>query len=136
MQDVGRVAALALAGLLAWAAVAKLRRRRPTAESFLALGLPQPRALALAVPLVEAAVAAGLVLRPRVGAWPALALLVAFSAVIVRALAAGAGVPCACFGSTTERPVSARELVRNAVLAAFAVLATGAGPGWALSPLF
>ncbi len=135
MQDAGRVAALALAGLLGWAAVAKLRRRRATIASFQDLRLPAPSVLAVVVPVVEAFVAAALVLRPRLGGWPALLLLAAFSIVIVRAVAAGAEAPCACFGSGGGRPVSTRELVRNAVLAALAVLATGAGPGWALSPV-
>ncbi|MBW3651315.1 MAG: hypothetical protein KY458_12185 [Actinobacteria bacterium] len=136
MHDAGRLAALALAGLLGWAAVAKLRRRPATIASFQDLRLPAPSVLAVVVPVVEAFVAAALVLRPRLGGWPALLLLAAFSIVIVRAVAAGAEAPCACFGSGGERPVSTRELVRNAVLAALAVLATGAGPGWALSPVF
>lgn len=135
MPAVGGAAALALAGLLGWAAVAKARRRPATTASFQDLRLPAAAALAVVVPVVEAAVAATLVVRPRAGAWPALFLLGAFSIVIVRAVAAGAEAPCACFGSGGDRPVSTGELVRNGVLAALAVLAAGAGPGSAFSSL-
>lgn len=130
MEAVGRAATVILVGVFAWAAVAKLRRRPATMASFRDLRLPAPGILAVAVPVVEALVAGLLVAHPPVGGALALALLAAFSIVIVRAVAAGAEVPCACFGSTTERPVSTRELMRNGVLAALAVLATGAGPGW------
>ncbi len=133
MEAVGRAAAVILAGVFALAAFAKLRRRPATTASFRDLRLPAPATLAVAVPVVEALVAALLVAQPRVGAALALALLAGFSMVIVRAVAAGAEVPCACFGSTGQRPVSTRELMRNGVLAALAVLATGAGPGWVLS---
>lgn len=133
MEAVGRAAAVILAGVFALAAFAKLRRRTATTASFRDLRLPAPATLAVAVPMVEALVTALLVAQPRVGAALALALLAGFSMVIVRAVAAGAEVPCACFGSTAQRPVSTRELMRNGVLAALAVLATGAGPGWILS---
>lgn len=133
MEAVGRAAALVLAGVFVGAALAKLRRRPATEASFRDLRLPAPATLAVAVPTVEALVAALLVAQPRVGAALALALLAGFSIVIVRAVAAGADVPCACFGSTAQRPVSTRELVRNAALAALAVLSTGAGPGWVLA---
>lgn len=133
MEAVGRAAAVILAVVFALAAIAKLRRRPATTASFWDLRLPAPATLAVAVPMVEALVAALLVAQPRVGAALALALLAGFSMVLVRAVAAGAEVPCACFGSTAQRPVSTRELMRNGVLAALAVLATGAGPGWVLS---
>ena len=42
-----------------------------------------------------------------------------------------AGAPCACFGSARREPVSGVELVRNAMLMALAIVATGAAsPGW------
>jgi uncharacterized membrane protein YphA (DoxX/SURF4 family) len=127
-------AALVLAVVFLWAAVAKVRDRAGTAASFRGLGLPAPAALAVAVPVVEVALAVGLVVRPSIAGWLALALLVAFTLVIAGAIARGVEVGCACFGSAAnDRPVSTLEVVRNAGLAALAVVATGAS-GDALWP--
>ena len=134
MRDLGGAAALVLAVVFAWAAVAKVRTPAETASSFRGLGLPGASQLAKVVPLVELAVAVGLVLAPPLVAWVALALVLVFSVVIARAVAAGSTVTCACFGSAAgrgdeARPVSAVELVRNAGLGALAVVASGSGPG-------
>lgn len=134
MDDVGQAAALALAAVLALAAWSKARDLAGTAASFRGLRLPAPALLAIAVPAVEALTAAALVVRPALAAWVALALLVAFTVVIGRAMARGDDVPCACFGSGATRPVGAGDLVRNAGLASLAVLASGAGSGSALWP--
>lgn len=134
MTDLGRALALLLAAVLVWAAVAKLRRPDETSKSFGDLGLPAPRALAWTVPGIELAIAGWLVLAPAAAAWAVVALLAGFTVVLARGIAAG--VPCACFGSTSTEglPVSAREIVRNALLAGAAVVATGSGPGDALWP--
>jgi hypothetical protein len=132
--DLARAAALVLGAVFAWAAVAKVKDRGATARSFAGLAIPSPRALAIAVPGVEAAIAIGLVAAPAVVAWPALALVAAFSIVIARAVLAGATVSCACFGGGGERPVSVVELVRNGGLGALAIVASGAGAGDALWP--
>lgn len=134
MTDLGRAMALVLAVVLALAAVAKLRRIADTSRSFERLGLPVPRVLAWTVPAVELGIAGWLVLGPAAAAWAAIALLVAFTVVVGRGIAEG--VPCACFGSTSTdgSPASARELVRNAMLAGAGVVATGSGPGDALWP--
>ena len=134
MEDLAQAAALALAAVLAWAAVAKAREREATVRSFRGLGLPAPGALAVLVPSAEVAVAAGLVVAPSVASWPALALVAGFSIVIARAVAARSTVPCACFGGGSDRPVSVVELVRNAGLGGLAVIASGAGSGPALWP--
>ncbi|HET9443342.1 MAG TPA: MauE/DoxX family redox-associated membrane protein [Acidimicrobiales bacterium] len=135
-HDVGPAAALVLGAVLAWAAAGKARRRAATASSFRGLRLPAPGGLAVAVPAVEAALAVALVLAPAVASWPTLALLLAFSAVVLRAVLAGEQVPCNCFGSggAGDSPVSSLDLVRNAGLAALAVLASGAPDGSALWP--
>lgn len=118
-------AALLSAAVLAWAGIAKWSRPRGTAASFAGLGLPAPRLLARAVPLVEMAAAAGLVVAPRVGAVAALFLLASFSVVLVVALRRGTAVGCACFGTARTRPVSVVDLLRNVGLAGLAVLALG-----------
>jgi uncharacterized membrane protein YphA (DoxX/SURF4 family) len=135
MTDLAAAAALVLAGVFAWAGVAKLRHHGPTLDSFRGLGLPAPAVLARTVPVVELAVAAGLLLAPALTAWVALALLLGFTFVIGRAIVRGSTVSCACFGGSAsragedERPVSVVELVRNAGLGALAIVAGGAGAG-------
>lgn len=132
MIDLAAGAAVVLVVVFGWAAAAKLRRRPATERSFRELGLPAPALLSRAVPLVEAAVATGLVVRPAPAALAALVLLVAFSAVVLRAILRGDDVACACFGATTNEAVSTADLLRNAGLAALAVLASASRAGTAL----
>lgn len=134
VQEFGQAAALVLAAVFMWAAVAKARNLEATIASFRGLGLPGPAVLARTVLAVEAALALGLVIRPVVAAWPAVALLALFTIVVARAVARGAQVRCACFGSTSTRAVSSVELIRNAGLISTAVVASGAGTGTALAP--
>jgi uncharacterized membrane protein YphA (DoxX/SURF4 family) len=133
VTDLAAAAALVLAAVFAWAGVAKLRHAATTTASFTGLGLPAPAVLARAVPLIELVVGAGLVFAPAFAAWIALALLLAFTVVIGRAVTSGSTVSCACFGSGAgsedDRPVSALELVRNAGLGGLAIVAGGAGAG-------
>lgn len=126
MSGVGYTAVLVLAGVLAWAGVAKLTRPRTTAAAFAAMGVPGGGRL---VPLVELVVAASLVARPPIGALLAGALLLLFTAALVRAVRRGVAVGCACFGATASQPVSAREIVRNVGLLFLAAIATRGRPG-------
>ena len=123
MVAVSYTAALVLAGVLAWAGVAKLARPRTTAAAFAALGVPG----AQVVPWVALVVAAALVAWPSGGGWAAAVLLSAFAAVLVRAWRRGVG--CACFGGAPSQPAGMREVVRNLGLLGLAVLATRARPG-------
>lgn len=121
-------AALALAVVFTVAAVAKLRRRRSTTRAFAALGLASPAALAIGIPLAELALAAGLVVVPSWGGIVALAVLAGFTTFLVRSIRRGDVLGCGCFASTRPEPAGEAEVVRNAVLAAAAVLAAFA-PG-------
>ncbi len=135
MIELAQAAALVLACIFGAAAVAKVRNQEATVASFRGLRLPAPVLLAMAVPLVEVVVAVGMVAAPTAMSVPAIALLLAFSIVIVRAVVSGSTVSCACFGGGAEdRPVSTLELVRNGGLGALAVVASGAGTGTALWP--
>jgi hypothetical protein len=135
LDELGQALAILLASAFALAAAAKLRDRAATGESFRGLRLPVAAALVWLVPVFEMALSVGLIVAPRAAAWMALLLIAAFTIVVVRAVAGGVQVPCACFGALSDtRPVSAREVVRNAMLAAGAVVATGAPPGDALWP--
>lgn len=117
-----------LAAVLVWSAAAKLRDRRavePQLAALVGTGAGTSRMLAVALPVVELAVAAGLVLALEsvVPGLAAAALLVVFSAVLLRARPRH--VPCPCFGAaTSEAPVGTRAVVRNGLLLALAVLAT------------
>jgi len=116
-------AALALAAIFAWAGAAKLRSADVTERTFRAFGLAAPRTLARTIPLVELGLAAGLVVVPGWAAAVALAVLAAFTTVLVRAMRAGVDVGCGCFGTSRREPVSFVELVRNGLLAVLAVAA-------------
>ena len=120
-------AALILAAVFAWAAIAKLLSLNATAASFAELGLVAPLVVASVVAALEL-VAAGLLVRiPVVGAGAALFLLVAFSVVLVRAISSGLVVSCACFGGTADRVISPLDIARNVglvILAQFALFAS------------
>lgn len=126
MNDVGYVAGWVLAATFARAVAGKWRDHDTTARAFSGLGLPRPSVLAAAVPATEAALAVGLVTRPRPAAAVSLAVLAAFTGVIVRAVRARSSAACGCFGSSASRPVSAVDVVRNLLLAGLAVAALAA----------
>lgn len=134
MSGVASIAASVLAAVFGWAALAKAVRHRPTVDAFAALGLPRPELLAVGVPVIEVVVAAALLARPAVGGALALALLAAFTLVVVRGVLSGTSNGCGCFGARRVEPVGPADVVRNGLLAAFAALATGTRtlvrPGW------
>ncbi len=133
------VVRLGLAAVFAVAALGKLARPATTAESLADFGVPPRlrRPGAFALPAVELAVAAFLVLGPtaRWGAAAALALLLVFSAVVVRSLRRGERPDCNCFGAARPTPVGPRTLLRNAGLGSAAALVLLAGPGASLASI-
>ena len=125
--SVAFAARIVLAATLVVSAVAKIRSREAVRAQVAVLIAGDGRVAALlsVLPAVELLVAVALV-----AAWSpvpglvALLLLVLFTGVLVRAQAKH--VPCACFGAgAADAPVGPASLVRNGVLAALAVLATG-----------
>lgn len=131
-EGLGDTAALFLAGILAFAGVRKWREPAETEASFRAFGLARPALLARVVPVTEVATAVGLAAAPRSVAFVALALLAAFTTVLVRGLRAGVTVGCRCFGSSGQTAVSSLDVLRNLL---FCGLAFGAAllsePGFA-----
>lgn len=125
MSGAASIAAVGLAVVFAWAAVAKAVRHRSTVDAFVALGLPAASALAVAVPAVEVGLAGLLVVRPEVGGALALALLAAFTLVVIRGVMRGTSSGCGCFGARRVEPVGPADVVRNGLLAGLAALATG-----------
>lgn len=75
------------------------------------------------LPWVELATGALVAAQFRWATVGALAVLGAFTWLIVVHVVRGDDVPCACFGRASARPVSWRHVVRNIVLAGLAVVA-------------
>ncbi len=112
---------LAVALMFAIAGLAKFADQAGARRTARGLGVPAvlAPAAAIAVSVVELAVAVGLIFDPTggVAAFAGLALLVVFSAGLTLQLARGNAVPCACFGQITSTPAGLPTLARNAVLA-------------------
>ena len=128
-----RIVTLSLAVLLAWAAMAKVLRWSEWRAALAAYRLP-PRLEVAAVagtPVHELAVA-GLLISPapRAGAALTVALLAAFSLVVLRGRSIqGEKLPCGCFGRSSEHDYRTM-LLRNAllgVLAAAVLVSDGEG---------
>jgi hypothetical protein len=121
VDGVAYAAALLLAAIFAVAAFSKLRDREGTVESFRQLGVPNPEPAAGLLPLPELAAAFLLVLVPAVGGIVVLVLLAFFTTFLVDRLRSGVEAPCACFGASSDRPLSWLTLGRNLLLAVLAV---------------
>ena len=134
--------ALSLAAVLLTSGVAKLRDRVATRDAFDALRVPEvvPReAAAIALPWLELALGVLLLAAPRPWLVPVavgvLVLMLAYTAVIARALGFDEPVTCSCFGSIGRHDVDRTTLVRNLLLTVLAAallwsaLAGGSTPG-------
>jgi hypothetical protein len=118
----------AVAVVLGLAAVLKLARPRASMAALATFGIRRPRAQAALLAVVialEAGLAAGLALGWAPAAWIAAATMLAFAALLARALATGRrGQPCACFGARSRvSPLAvARDLLLGACLVAVPLL--------------
>ena len=134
---IGAVLAGCFALLFAAAAIHKLRERARFAEAFRAYGIV-PSALsagAALVPLIEMAVAAGLLTRATraTAAAAAAALLVAYALAIgINVVRGRRDIACGCGGPADRRPIAAWMVWRNFALAALAAVA---GVKWQARPL-
>jgi hypothetical protein len=127
---VASAARFVLATVLIVAAVSKLRALDETRRELVALLGPTFGApLTTLLPVVELAIAVMLLVwRSAVPGVLAIILLLAFSAVLVRAQVKQ--LPCACFGGGIgDAPPSPATVFRNGALLACAVLATGSPSG-------
>ena len=124
------VVVLTLSAVLLTSGVAKLRDARATQDAFVALRVPTvvpagPSAAAL--PWVEIVLAVLLLVSPAAVAWlPAAAvllLMLAYTALIARALRFDEPVSCSCFGSIGHHEVGPQTLSRNVLLSVLDALA-------------
>lgn len=78
-------------------------------------GMGVPSTLARPVPPVELAVGAALAVawQRETVAWIAVALLSAFTVLLVLRLSQGSRPVCACFGSWSAKPIGQRHVARN-----------------------
>jgi uncharacterized membrane protein YphA (DoxX/SURF4 family)/peroxiredoxin len=112
---------IALSGVFGVAGVTKLIDPRGTRDAVKNFGAPEPivPAVSLALPILELAVAAGLLFTytSRVSALAALLVLILFVVAISVNLARGRTHDCHCFGQLYSRPLGWPTLVRNIAFA-------------------
>ena len=92
------------------------------------LPLGAARRASTAIPVVEIALGAALVVVPRQAAVATSALLGAFTLVIVRELASGEAFRCGCFGGAGVRVAGIDTVARNALLLAAAGIVAAEAP--------
>ncbi len=118
------LARVALAVVFVVASVTKFRDPVGTRQGVSDLVSPRLAPFSLALPIVELIVAVGLLLTPRpwrdVASYVALALLLVFTALILRAMRLKHPPACHCFGASSAQPVGSPMVIRNI---AFVVLA-------------
>lgn len=110
-------------GLSTWGKLSDGPATRKALVDF-GIGIRWVPAVAIGLPAIEGAVAAGLLLPWTAGVAGAGAalLLAAFTAAIVRLLARGEHPNCSCFGAASSAPIGPATLVRNGLLLALAAL--------------
>lgn len=114
-----------MAGVLVWAAVAKLRDRRGVVVAFRRLRLPSPELLSVVVPVWELAVAVTLLARPSVGAVAAAGTFGLFAVLIPSWSDEDGRFRCPCFGAAGSEMASRAAVARNVVLLGLSVMAAG-----------
>jgi hypothetical protein len=104
-----------------------------------ALGAPaawRGRAALIGVAMLEVATGMLLSLSARLGGGLSALILLGYAVILMGLIRRGAQAPCACFGAlAARRPVGARSIARNLVLASVSVALVVAGSeswGWAL----
>ena len=120
---IGRIASIALGVMFVVSGGFKLADGPAWPKMAADLGVRRP--LAHAVPWYEIVLGA-LLIAGIVSPWAEIAAtvtLLAFTVVIILRLRDGSRPPCACFGSRSKRPLGRRQVARNVVLLAVAVLA-------------
>ena len=118
------IAGCILGGVFLVAGLSKLRSPLDTRRSLRDLGFPFPRETSIVLPLVELLTAILLFIDPMTGGPCAVALLVAFTVLILSRLVNGNTSGCGCFGAWSTRPLSYWDITRNTVLIVLGAVAT------------
>ena len=125
-MNLANLAAVVVGASFVYAGVSKLLMGREWPRAATRLGVPTW--LAALVVFAEVAVGLGVVVADglRQGFIVAAGvLLVAFTALLLWHLRSDSPPPCACFGASKERPISARDVVRNVILLILVLVALG-----------
>ena len=118
------VAGYILGGVFLVAGLSKLRSPLETRRSLRDLGFPFPKETSIILPLVELLTAILLIVDPATGGLCAVALLVAFTVLILSRLVNGNTSGCGCFGAWSTRPLSYWDVARNTVFIVLGAIAT------------
>lgn len=118
------VAGYILGGVFLIAGLSKLRSPLETRRSLRDLGFPFPKETSIILPLVELLTAILLIVDPATGGPCAVALLVAFTVLILSRLVNGNTSGCGCFGAWSTRPLSYWDVARNTVFIVLGAIAT------------
>jgi hypothetical protein len=118
----GVIASVILGGVMCVAGGSKIAMGNRWPVEAQALGAP--KSIAPIVPWIEIALGALLIvqLKPEVVGALSVALLVAFTLLIMRQLQIGHRPVCACFGSWSSKPLSWQHVARNVGFIALAVI--------------
>ncbi|MEI7507036.1 MAG: MauE/DoxX family redox-associated membrane protein [Actinomycetes bacterium] len=118
----GVIASVILGGVMCVAGGSKIAMGNRWPVEAQALGAP--KSIAPIVPWIEIALGALLIvqLKPEVVGGLSVALLVAFTLLIMRQLQIGHRPVCACFGSWSSKPLSWQHVARNVGFIALAVI--------------
>lgn len=124
-----------IAVVLLVSGIAKLPAAEHTLAAMADLRVPthlRRRIVAQALPIFELAIALSLLLAPGLArfaaALAAVAMLLVFTVLVVRAVRAGDEVSCECFGALSRDVVDGTTVLRNLVLLAAAIAAALVGP--------
>ena len=123
MWNLGEWCAAIIGAIFIFSSTQKLIDRRGWVTQAAQLGVPQSIA-SLVAPL-EGLVGVVLIAQtwPAVALIASLALLVAFTMLLVSLLVRGMHPPCACFGAARARPISWWTVMRNALFIALNLIA-------------
>jgi len=118
----GVISSVILGGVMCVAGGSKIAMGNRWPVEAQALGAP--KSIAPIVPWIEIALGALLIvqLKPEVVGGLSVALLVAFTLLIMRQLQIGHRPVCACFGSWSSKPLSWQHVARNAGFIALALI--------------
>jgi uncharacterized membrane protein YphA (DoxX/SURF4 family) len=118
----GVIASIILGGVMCVAGGSKIAMGDRWPVEAQALGAP--KLIAPIVPWIEIALGALLIvqLKPEIFGALSVALLVAFTLLIMRQLQKGERPVCACFGSWSSKPLSWNHVARNAGFIALAAI--------------